>query len=145
MVDAAVPQRNKNRRERPFGLIALILFQCFCTAFFVYDVTRDLDEGMTSLLHMLPEGAATTGLVVGVVFEVRSLNMQTAAPANLKVRLRRDAAGRWAFEAPINARAATSHSSRVSNFLACATFSTVKTSWCSSSKPPTMAPIASVM
>lgn len=39
------------------------------------------------------------------VFEVRSLNVQTAAPANLKVRLRRDAASRWAFEAPINARA----------------------------------------
>jgi len=39
------------------------------------------------------------------VFEVRSLNVQTAPPANLKVRLRRDAAARWAFEAPINARA----------------------------------------
>lgn len=38
------------------------------------------------------------------VFEVRSLNVQTA-PANLKVRLRRDAAARWVFEAPINARA----------------------------------------
>jgi hypothetical protein len=45
------------------------------------------------------------------VFEVRSLNVQTAAPADrtgLKVRLRRDAAGRWAFEAPINARASKS-------------------------------------
>lgn len=42
------------------------------------------------------------------VFEVRSLNVQTAAPANLKVRLRRDAAARWAFEAPINARASKS-------------------------------------
>ena len=42
------------------------------------------------------------------VFEVRSLNIQTAAPANLKVRLRRDAAARWAFEAPINARASKS-------------------------------------
>ncbi|MEI6105522.1 MAG: DUF4340 domain-containing protein [Opitutae bacterium] len=38
------------------------------------------------------------------VFEVRSLNVQTAAP-NLKVRLRRDASGRWGFETPINARA----------------------------------------
>ena len=38
------------------------------------------------------------------VFEVRSLSLQTAAPANLKVRLRRDGA-RWAFEAPILARA----------------------------------------
>ena len=38
------------------------------------------------------------------VFEVRSLSLQTAAPANLKVRLRRDGE-RWAFEAPILARA----------------------------------------
>lgn len=42
------------------------------------------------------------------VFEVRSLNIQTAAPANLKMRLRRDAAGRWSFESPILARAAKS-------------------------------------
>lgn len=39
------------------------------------------------------------------VFEVRSLNIQTAPPASLKVRLRRDATDHWAFEAPINARA----------------------------------------
>ncbi|MBI2517432.1 MAG: DUF4340 domain-containing protein [Opitutae bacterium] len=38
------------------------------------------------------------------VFEVRSLGLQTAAPANLKVRLRREGA-RWAFETPILARA----------------------------------------
>lgn len=40
------------------------------------------------------------------VFEVRSLNIQTAAPSNLKVRLRRDAGSRWGFESPILARAA---------------------------------------
>ena len=44
------------------------------------------------------------------VFEVRSLNVQTlntqtTPPTSLKVRLRRDAASKWAFEAPINARA----------------------------------------
>jgi len=39
------------------------------------------------------------------VFEVRSLNIQTTAPTNLKVRLRRDAAARWGFESPILARA----------------------------------------
>ena len=39
------------------------------------------------------------------VFEVRSLNLQAAAPSNLKVRLRRDSSSRWAFEAPILARA----------------------------------------
>ncbi|MBI2496815.1 MAG: DUF4340 domain-containing protein [Opitutae bacterium] len=42
------------------------------------------------------------------VFEVRSLNVQAAAPSNVKVRLRRDAAGRWGFESPINARASKS-------------------------------------
>jgi len=39
------------------------------------------------------------------VFEVRSLNIQTAGPTNLKVRLRRDASSRWGFESPILARA----------------------------------------
>lgn len=39
------------------------------------------------------------------VFEVRSLNIQTSAPTNLKVRLRRDATNRWGFESPILARA----------------------------------------
>ena len=38
------------------------------------------------------------------VFEVRSLNVQTAAP-NLKVRVRRDATGHWGFDTPITARA----------------------------------------
>ena len=38
------------------------------------------------------------------VFEARSLNLQTAAPANLRIRLRRDGA-RWSFETPIIARA----------------------------------------
>lgn len=73
MVDLTQPRHIQNRRDRPFGLIALILFQCFCTAFFVYDVTSDLDEGLTSLFHMMPELAATVGLVIGVVFEVRAL------------------------------------------------------------------------
>ena len=39
------------------------------------------------------------------VFEVRSLAVQTAPPANLKTRLRREAT-RWGFETPILARAA---------------------------------------
>jgi hypothetical protein len=39
------------------------------------------------------------------VFEVRSLNLQTTTPANIKVRLRRDNASRWSFESPIQARA----------------------------------------
>lgn len=38
------------------------------------------------------------------VFEARSLNLQTAAPASLRIRLRRDA-NRWSFDTPIVARA----------------------------------------
>lgn len=38
------------------------------------------------------------------LFEVRSFNLQTGAPANLRSRLRRDGS-RWLFEAPILARA----------------------------------------
>ncbi len=38
------------------------------------------------------------------VFEARSLNLQTAPPANLRIRLRRDGS-RWSFETPIIARA----------------------------------------
>ena len=38
------------------------------------------------------------------LFEVRSFNLQTAAPANLRIRLRRDGP-RWLFEAPILTRA----------------------------------------
>jgi Domain of unknown function (DUF4340) len=37
------------------------------------------------------------------VFEARSVNLQTAAPAELHIRLRRDG-GRWSFETPIVAR-----------------------------------------
>ncbi len=75
MSDAdSLPKRSLPRgKDRPYALMALIVFQCFCTAFFVYDVTFDLDEGVTSLLHMMPELSATVGLVVGVLFEMRSL------------------------------------------------------------------------
>jgi len=51
------------------------------------------------------------------VFEVRSLNVQTAAPTNIKVRLRRDAAARWSFEAPILARASKTNVEVVINTL----------------------------
>lgn len=43
------------------------------------------------------------------VFEIRSLNIQTGAPSNLKIRLRRDQTGDWAFETPILARASKSN------------------------------------
>ncbi|QYM80046.1 DUF4340 domain-containing protein [Horticoccus luteus] len=41
------------------------------------------------------------------VFEVRSLNLQTAPPANLRIRIRRDG-NRWSFETPILTRASKS-------------------------------------
>lgn len=59
------------------------------------------------------------------VFEVRSLNLQTAAPANLRIRIRREG-NRWSFETPILTRASKSateltinslNALRVANFL----------------------------
>lgn len=59
--------------QRPVLLVVLILFQIICTGFFVYDVIVDIGEGEVSLLHLLPEAAATLGLIVGLVFETRTL------------------------------------------------------------------------
>ncbi len=53
-------------------LIGLILFQSACTVFFLADVTQDLrDLGWASVtsLHIMPELAATLGLVSGIVFQ----------------------------------------------------------------------------
>jgi len=67
----------------------------------IHVVSRSLAESIS-----LPLGDLRAESIFTIpVFEVRSLNIQTAAPTNLKVRLRRDAAARWAFEAPNNARA----------------------------------------
>ncbi len=64
----------------------------------IHVVNRSLAESIG-----LPLDALRAPAIFSVpVFEVRSLNVQIA---NLKVRLRRDAAARWDFEAPINARA----------------------------------------
>ncbi len=38
-------------------------------------------------------------------YEVRSLNLQAAGPANARVRIRREGSNRWAFESPIVTRA----------------------------------------
>jgi DNA-binding CsgD family transcriptional regulator len=59
--------------KRPTSLVLLILFQAMCTAFFVFDVVEDLTQGGVSILHLVPEMAATLGLILGLVFEVRSL------------------------------------------------------------------------
>ncbi|HND62756.1 MAG TPA: DUF4340 domain-containing protein [Opitutaceae bacterium] len=50
------------------------------------------------------------------VFEARSLNLQTAAPANLRIRLRRDGS-RWSFETPVVARASKTETELAINAL----------------------------
>jgi len=68
----------------------------------VHVVSRSLAESVGLSVAELRNPASFTI----PVFEVRSLNIQTGAPSNLKVRLRRDAASKWNFESPILARAA---------------------------------------
>ncbi|MFZ5495163.1 MAG: DUF4340 domain-containing protein [Verrucomicrobiota bacterium] len=67
----------------------------------IHVVSRSLAESVGLPLAEL----RTDSIFTIPVFEVRSLNIQTGAPANLKVRLRRDQGGRWGFETPILARA----------------------------------------
>lgn len=67
----------------------------------IHVVSRSLAESVGLPLADL----RTDSIFTIPVFEVRSLNIQTGPPANLKVRLRRDQAGRWGFETPILARA----------------------------------------
>lgn len=67
----------------------------------IHVVSRSLAESVGMPLTDL----RTDTLFTIPVFEVRSLNIQTGPPSNLKVRLRRDQAGRWGFETPILARA----------------------------------------
>ena len=57
----------------PRRILALIAFQLACSAFFVVDVIEDFSEGGVQWWHMLPELAATAGLFLGIVFEVRAL------------------------------------------------------------------------
>lgn len=56
-------------------------------------------------LGLAVEQLRTDAIFTVPVFEVRSLAVQTAPPANLKIRLRREGP-RWGFETPILARAA---------------------------------------
>lgn len=74
----------------------------------VHVVNRSLAESVGLTLKDLRNESVFTI----PVFDIRSLNIQTGAqpnqagaPANLKVRLRRDQSGRWGFETPILARA----------------------------------------
>ncbi len=63
-----------------------------------------VSRGLADSLGLALEELRSNSLFTIPVFEVRSLALQTAPPANLKIRLRRDGA-RWTFETPILARA----------------------------------------
>ena len=108
-----------------YGLDHPALTLAFTAAGKIYDLKIGDDTKIGSRLYVLsPDGmrihvvgrSLADSLGLGLeelraesiftipVFEVRSLNLQAAAPANLKVRLRREGAG-WMFETPILARA----------------------------------------
>lgn len=57
----------------PRVVLALIVFQVACAAFFVVDSIGDYHLPGVMWWHMMPEIAATAGLFVGLVFEARAL------------------------------------------------------------------------
>lgn len=62
--------------DKPGALIALILVQVLCAAFFLWDVLQDAGpDGIRALanLHMLIEAMAALALMAAVVFETRYL------------------------------------------------------------------------
>jgi len=63
-----------------------------------------VSQGVADTLALPLEQLRSNALFTVPVFEVRSLAVQTAPPANLKIRLRREGP-RWGFETPILARA----------------------------------------
>ena len=63
-----------------------------------------VNRGLADTLSLSVDQLRTNSIFTIPVFEVRSLAMQTAAPANLRIRLRREGP-RWLFETPILARA----------------------------------------
>jgi DNA-binding CsgD family transcriptional regulator len=67
-----MPSKAFDIPARSPALVGLILFQVACAAVFLVDVIYDLHEAEV-LWHMVPEIAATVGLVLGIVFELRYL------------------------------------------------------------------------
>lgn len=78
----------------------------------VHVVGRGLSESLTLSIEQL----RAESLFDIPVFEVRSFSLQTAAPANLRIRLRRDN-NRWSFETPIIARASKTNTELTINAL----------------------------
>ncbi len=65
-------------------LVALILFQMLCTLFFIFDVVEDFNEGDALLLHLVPEVAATLGLILGIIFEIIALRYFLGREADMR-------------------------------------------------------------
>jgi hypothetical protein len=63
-----------------------------------------VNQSLARSLLLTADDLRADALFTIPVFEARSLNLQTAAPASLRIRLRRDG-GRWSFETPVIARA----------------------------------------
>jgi len=63
-----------------------------------------VSQSLARSLGLTADDLRADALFTIPVFETRSLNLQTAAPASLRIRLRRDGS-RWSFETPIIARA----------------------------------------
>lgn len=96
-----------------------------------------VSQSLARSLGLTADDLRADALFTIPVFEARSLNLQTAAPASLRIRLRRDGS-RWSFETPIIARAskaATELAINGLNGLRVATFITTN--------PPAVLPSAS--
>ena len=63
-----------------------------------------VDHGLADSLSLSPEQLRDDAVLTVPDFEASSLNLQTAAPEDLHIRIRR-LGGRWSFETPILARA----------------------------------------
>ena len=62
--------------RKSLTLFALIVFQAFCLAFFLFDVIEDFEglyDASVPYGHFLPEAGATLGMALGLVFETRYL------------------------------------------------------------------------
>lgn len=70
-----MPKPSGEWLDRTGVLIGLILFQCLCALVFVIDISVDLraSGGEALTLHLVPELAATAGLVVGIALQIKVL------------------------------------------------------------------------
>lgn len=62
-------------KRQALGLTVLIVIQALCAAFFLTDALADvIEQGLASVdVHMVVETVAVLGLILGIVFETRTL------------------------------------------------------------------------